>query len=63
MCGRYATTRSTADLSAEFEAEPADDLPDLRPDYNVAPTKVVPLILERRSSDRLSSPRTGWSRH
>ncbi|TNC39177.1 SOS response-associated peptidase [Mumia zhuanghuii] len=56
MCGRYATTRSTADLSAEFEAEPAEDLPDLRPDYNVAPTKVVPLILERRSSDESQAP-------
>ncbi|MBW9206630.1 SOS response-associated peptidase [Mumia sp. zg.B17] len=51
MCGRYATTRSPSDLSAEFEAEPAEDLPELDPDYNVAPTKVVPLILERRSSE------------
>ncbi|WP_370618527.1 SOS response-associated peptidase [Mumia sp. Pv 4-285] len=57
MCGRYATTRSSADLSAEFEAEPADDLPELRPDYNVAPTKVVPLILERRSSEEPGTPR------
>ncbi|KHL17013.1 putative SOS response-associated peptidase YedK [Mumia flava] len=51
MCGRYATTRSRADLTAEFEAEPADDLGDVRADYNVAPTKVVPLVLERRASE------------
>lgn len=43
MCGRYATTRSAADLSAIFEAA---DLTDggLAPDYNVAPTDPVPVV-------------------
>ena len=43
MCGRYATTRSTADLAAFFEAE--DTTGDvLAPSYNVAPTDPVPVV-------------------
>ncbi|MGI5214594.1 SOS response-associated peptidase [Plantactinospora sp. CA-290183] len=49
MCGRYATTRSAADLSALFESY--DDTGDgLGPDYNVAPTDPVPIV---RISERL----------
>ena len=47
MCGRYATTRSSADLSALFEA--TDEIEGLAPDYNVAPTDPVPIV--RRSAD------------
>lgn len=51
MCGRYATTRSAADLSALFEAY--DDTGDrLIPDYNVAPTDPVPIV-------RISDPAGG----
>jgi putative SOS response-associated peptidase YedK len=43
MCGRYATTRSAADLSDLFEA--FDETGgDLKPDYNVAPTDRVPIV-------------------
>jgi putative SOS response-associated peptidase YedK len=43
MCGRYATTRSAADLSALFEAY--DDTGSaLAPDYNVAPTDPAPIV-------------------
>ncbi|MFY1675384.1 SOS response-associated peptidase [Plantactinospora sp. WMMB334] len=43
MCGRYATTRSAADLSALFEAY--DDTGGrLAADYNVAPTDPVPIV-------------------
>ncbi|HWH01035.1 MAG TPA: SOS response-associated peptidase [Pilimelia sp.] len=51
MCGRYATTRSSADLSALFEAVIDIDGP-LRPDYNVAPTDPVPIV---RVSQRLGA--------
>ncbi|GAA2682261.1 SOS response-associated peptidase [Actinoplanes palleronii] len=47
MCGRYATTRSNADLSQFFEA--ADVAGDLSPSWNVAPTDPVPLIRESRT--------------
>lgn len=49
MCGRYATTASTSDLVAAFDAALAeDDASKLQsPSYNVAPTQTVPVILER----------------
>ncbi|WJK40411.1 SOS response-associated peptidase [Solwaraspora sp. WMMA2056] len=51
MCGRYATTRSAADLSALFEA--LDDTAEpLAADYNVAPTDAVPIVrLSRRAAE------------
>lgn len=43
MCGRYATTRGAADLSALFESY--DETGDrLAADYNVAPTDPVPIV-------------------
>lgn len=42
MCGRYATTRSSADLSLLFEA--VDETTGLAPRYNVAPTDPVPVV-------------------
>jgi putative SOS response-associated peptidase YedK len=51
MCGRYASTRSSADLAALFEA--LDETEDgLAPDYNVAPTDPVPIV---RHSSRVTS--------
>jgi putative SOS response-associated peptidase YedK len=46
MCGRYATTKSAAELVDEFDvmAPPEEEL---APDYNVAPTKQVYAVLER----------------
>jgi len=43
MCGRYATTRSAADLSALFESLDETGAP-LPADYNVAPTDPVPIV-------------------
>lgn len=48
MCGRYASTRAKQELLEEFEVEfdgAADD--ELRPDYNIAPTKPVYAVLSR----------------
>jgi putative SOS response-associated peptidase YedK len=52
MCGRYATTRSQADLAALFEA--ADETGDsrLEPDYNVAPTDPVPIVAASANGGR-----------
>ncbi|MFG1602774.1 SOS response-associated peptidase [Actinoplanes sp. NPDC049265] len=48
MCGRYATTRSDADLTLLFEAEDVTDGFDAS--WNVAPTDPVPVVrvAERR---------------
>jgi putative SOS response-associated peptidase YedK len=46
MCGRYATSRSSDDLAAEFEVDEIfEGLPGA--DYNVAPTVEVPAVFER----------------
>lgn len=42
MCGRYATTRSDADLTLLFEAE--DVTEGFDPSWNVAPTDPVPVV-------------------
>jgi putative SOS response-associated peptidase YedK len=49
MCGRYATTRSAADLSALFDADD-ETAGGLAPDYNVAPTDPVPIVRNSRSA-------------
>jgi len=52
MCGRYVAKRGLDDLAAEFEAEDAAGVA-LRPDWNVAPTDAVPVVLTRhRPGDR-----------
>ena len=52
MCGRYASTRSAADLAALFEAVDETD-GVLVPDYNLAPTDPAPIV---RLSDRSDAP-------
>jgi len=47
MCGRYAASRSPDDLVEEFEVAAVDVTESLTPDYNVAPTKTVPAVIER----------------
>ena len=49
MCGRYATTRSEADLSDLFEA--VDLTEGLGPSWNVAPTDPVPVVRVSQSHD------------
>jgi putative SOS response-associated peptidase YedK len=49
MCGRFASARKRIELLEEFgvQSDRADG--DLRPDYNVAPTKPVYAVLTRHS--------------
>jgi putative SOS response-associated peptidase YedK len=51
MCGRYVSVRSDADLVVEFDAIDAtrDETPE--PDYNVAPTKLVRIVVNRPLRD------------
>jgi putative SOS response-associated peptidase YedK len=49
MCGRYATTRSDADLVLLFDA--VDVTESLAPSWNVAPTDPVPLIRVSKRHD------------
>ncbi|MEH1012848.1 SOS response-associated peptidase [Micromonospora sp. CPCC 206060] len=58
MCGRYATTRSAADLGALFEAYD-DSGGRLAVDYNVAPTTPVPVVRVADGVRTLSLARWG----
>jgi putative SOS response-associated peptidase YedK len=64
MCGRYATTRSAADLSTLFDAVDETDEP-VTPRYNVAPTDPVPFVrISRQLGARvLSTGRWGLLPH
>lgn len=50
MCGRYASTRGRQELIDFFGIED-DEGDELEPDFNVAPTKPVPVVLIRRGGD------------
>ena len=51
MCGRYASSRRPEDLVEEFDVERVDVPRPLEPDYNVAPTKNVMAVVERKPED------------
>lgn len=51
MCGRYATTQTSASLNRAFEVDLADSFVEQEPDYNMAPTKLAPVIIGRRDDD------------
>lgn len=55
MCGRYVSVRGDADLLAEFDAVDATDAP-YEPDYNVAPTKPVRIVVNRRQRSADGAP-------
>lgn len=50
MCGRYVSSASTADLTAEFDVEEVIG-DDLDPSWNVAPTDPVRMVVERHHSE------------
>ncbi|MGH3382027.1 MAG: SOS response-associated peptidase [Actinoallomurus sp.] len=54
MCGRYASTRGRQELMDFFGID-GDEGDELEPDFNVAPTKPVPVVLTRRSGDDAAS--------
>lgn len=56
MCGRYATTQTSADLHQAFEIDLANSFVELEPDYNVAPTKLAPIVIGRRDDDSTQAP-------
>ncbi len=50
MCGRYAAAKDPAALVEEFEVEAAPE-ETLAPDYNVAPTKKVYLVVDKAKDE------------
>src|SRR6476646_8957920 len=48
MCGRYASARRRIELLEEFGVQADEAGEELRPDYNVAPTKKIYAVMTRR---------------
>jgi len=63
MCGRYASTRSTTDLTALFDAVDETGGAQLAPDYNVAPTDPVPIVRATRAGRGLAVANWGLLPH
>ncbi len=59
MCGRYATTRTPDELADRFGAQlaDADALAKAEPDWNMAPTKPAPIVVQRPPKDDLPARR------
>lgn len=55
MCGRYASTKSPADLADEFRAVDATG-GAVEPDFNVAPTKSIVAVVQRHPRDADGTP-------
>jgi putative SOS response-associated peptidase YedK len=51
MCGRFAASRGPEDLAGLFGTEKWDPTEAVVPDWNVAPTKTVQVVLERPVKD------------
>lgn len=62
MCGRYVSVRSDEDLTDEFDAVDATDGLWAAPDYNIAPTKPVRIVVNRPLRDAQGRPATQPSR-
>jgi putative SOS response-associated peptidase YedK len=56
VCGRYAASRNPDDLVVEFEAVRAEGQSPLPADYNVAPTKDVYVVRQKKERDAEGAP-------
>jgi putative SOS response-associated peptidase YedK len=54
MCGRYVVAEDPTELVSEFGAEFAPSSPVLRPNFNVAPTSLVPVVTAANTSGKSS---------
>lgn len=62
MCGRYVSVKADADLTDEFDAVDATDGLWLEPDFNVAPTKPVRIVVNRPLRGAEGTPATTSTR-
>ncbi len=59
MCGRFAITIPSDAMSQLFDAQPANDLPDL-PNFNVCPTNFIHVVTYNGLARKLESSRWGF---
>jgi putative SOS response-associated peptidase YedK len=59
VCGRYASARPVEEIAAAFGIAADDADASISPDWNVAPTKPVPVVVQRDDRQRLVRARWG----
>jgi len=59
MCGRFAITIPSDAMSKLFDAQPANDLPDV-PNFNVCPTNFIHVVIYNGLARKLESLRWGF---
>ncbi len=57
MCGRFALFSSPADIQRFFDVHPISF--DLQPNYNVAPTQEIPVIVQHEGARRIKKGHWG----
>lgn len=50
MCGRYTLEQKAKDIAKRFKLDTV--VPDLKPNYNVAPSQIMPVVTEGQRSKR-----------
>lgn len=55
VCGRYASARPVKEIAATFDVPEESVEGEIEPDYNVAPTKNVYAVVDRRGRDEPDS--------
>jgi putative SOS response-associated peptidase YedK len=59
MCGRFVSARKRLELLEEFAVERDSVAEDRHPDYNVAPTKRIYAVLDRKNDDTAQAESRG----
>jgi putative SOS response-associated peptidase YedK len=57
MCGRFTQFSSPNDIERFFDVQPISF--DLQPNYNVAPTQEIPVIIQHEGARHLKKRRWG----
>ena len=60
MCGRYEVHSAVELIASIFGISPEDVVIDFKPNYNVAPTNEVPVVIVRDGKRRLMQYRWGF---
>lgn len=64
MCGRYTETAAFEELAERFDITlTQEEVEELRPSYNIAPSQQVPIVVSTDSGRALSLARWGFKPH
>ncbi len=60
MCGRYTLSQSAEAIAKSFDIFDIQDIPSLKPQYNIAPTQAVLAVLQNQESHKRQLQRFRW---